>query len=113
MGMPGFAAAAALRERFGVDVDITLHRYGCYERCQDDQIIARVKCAGRCANFVGVSSPLFDGCVQTCQRGEDYYRQPGLQVPSNILPGATVLRPGACDARCVRPYSSPVPSFWL
>jgi hypothetical protein len=74
----------------------------CHLRCLDDQQTARAQCLGRCSKFVGSWSPLFTACVRTCQRGEDFYRELGIEYPGNILAAPPELRPGYCDYRCSR-----------
>ena len=74
----------------------------CLQRCLDDQQKARAQCLGRCSKFVGTWSPLFTGCVRTCQRGEDYYRELGNEYPGNILAAPPELRPGYCAYQCSR-----------
>ena len=74
----------------------------CHQRCSDDQKRARAQCIGRCSNFVGSWSTLITQCLRNCQRGEDYYREPGSNYPGNILAAPPELRPGYCDYRCSR-----------
>jgi hypothetical protein len=74
----------------------------CHQRCLDDQETARMQCLRRCSKFVGQWSPRLVGCVRTCQRGEDYYREDGIEYPGNILAAPPELRPGYCDYRCSR-----------
>lgn len=68
----------------------------CYQRCADDQQVARIKCVGRCAEFLGDSGLLFlRSCTSNCAQGIDYRDDTG-----RILRGAPELQPGYCGMRC-------------
>ena len=82
----------------------------CRQRCEAGLRAARVQCLGRCASFVGGGSPLFGACVSTCLRGEDFYREQGIDNPSNIMAAPPELKSGYCDVRCLR--ASPIPHFF-
>lgn len=92
-------------QQWPLEAGISITRFfvsPCLQRCLDDQQKARAQCLGRCAKFVGQWSPLLSGCVRTCQRGEDYYRELGNEHPGNILAAPPELRPGYCAYQCSR-----------
>jgi hypothetical protein len=75
----------------------------CDQRCQEVQQQIRMQCLGRCEDFVGAWSPDFDGCVRVCQGGNDFVSEDS----GRMMPGPPQLKPGYCDARCLRAYRTP------
>jgi len=80
----------------------------CQQSCAADQQRARYQCLGRCFNYLGAGSPLVGSCISSCSAGEDFYREPGIEVESNILRAPAELKPGYCDYRCLSPRLTPV-----
>ena len=104
-----FCATDAISPQLALRVD-ALPRFfhdSCHERCLAAQQRAALDCLGRCARFVGGTSPLFSACVSTCGRGEDFYREVFIENESNILRAAPELKSGYCDYRCLRPRLTP------